>query len=168
MKIPLDINRYKKLLEKEKGLKKQNSSLIYQNREEFSELLSYPARVQKQIAYERRFEYLFLMSKYINKKISLWEFGSEFIQRTKEDSHSARVIRDDLTQLENFSVDLKAAEFSSLTSQLSADAKVAQEFRPEEGISDEQFHKSIEKTYCKMQKFISPIDRFFFAFHKKI
>ena len=73
---------------------------------------------------------------------------------SKADSDLALVIRDDLNQLESFSVDLKAAEFSSLTSQLSADAMVAQDFGPEEGLSDERFHKSIEKTYYEMQKFI--------------
>jgi hypothetical protein len=101
------------------------------------------------------------MSKYMKKTISLWEFNSEFIQMTKENSNSARAIRDDLTQLENFSVDFKAAEFSSLTSQLSADSKVAQEFGREKGINDAKFHKSIEKTHYEIQKFMSSIKEWF-------
>ena len=41
------------LLEKEKRLSQENNSLIFENKDEFIELLSYGARVQSQISYER-------------------------------------------------------------------------------------------------------------------
>lgn len=154
MKFTLDIDRYKELLEKESRLNKQNSSLIYENREEFLELLSYPARVQNQIAYERRNDYYSLISKYIQQILTLDEFRWEFIQMETREGADTSAIRDDLEQLAAFSVDSKADEFSSLTNQLSEDVSVAEEFGPEDGISDAQFHDSIQKTYLKMQKFL--------------
>ena len=49
MKITFDINRYNELLEKEKRLSQENNSLIFENKDEFIELLSYGARVKDQI-----------------------------------------------------------------------------------------------------------------------
>ena len=46
MKITFDINRYNELLEKEKRLSQENNSLIFENKDEFIELLSYGARVK--------------------------------------------------------------------------------------------------------------------------
>jgi hypothetical protein len=46
MKITFDMDRYNEFLEKEKRLSQQSNSLIFENKDEFIELLSYGARVE--------------------------------------------------------------------------------------------------------------------------
>jgi hypothetical protein len=154
MKITFDIERYKKLLEKEKCFNQQTNSLNFEEyRNEFIELLSYGARVQNQISYERRKEYSFLISQYMERVVTPETFQAELLEMKKEDSEASEMIIDDFKQLAIFSVDLKAVEFSSLLKEISDVSMIAQEFGPEEGISDQKFRKSVEKTFLQMQKF---------------
>jgi hypothetical protein len=153
MKITFDMDRYNELLEKEKRLSQQSNSLIFENKDEFIELLSYGARVENQISYKRKREYYSLISEYIEKVFTPQRFQREFLKMEKEDAKAAKMITNDFKQLAIFSVDLKAVEFSSLIEEISDVSMVAQEFGPEEGISDQKFRKSIEKTFLQMQEF---------------
>jgi hypothetical protein len=153
MKITFDMDRYNELLEKEKRLNQQSNSLIFENRDEFIELLSYGARVESQIYYERKKEYYSLISQYIEKVVTSPKFQWEFLKMEKEDGKAAKMITNNFKQLAIFSVDLKAVEFSSLIEEISEVSMIALEFSPEEGISDQKFRKSIEKTFLQMQKF---------------
>ena len=155
MKITFDIDRYNELLEKEKRLSQENNSLIFENKDEFIELLSYGARVKDQISYERNQDYYSLISQYIDKVVTAPIFQSEFLKMEKEDAKAAKIITDDFKQLARFSVDLKAVEFSSLIEDISQVSMVACEFGPEEGISDQKFRKSIEKTFLQIQNFLN-------------
>lgn len=155
MKITFDIDRYNELLEKEKRLSQENNSLIFENKDEFIELLSYGARVKDQISYERNQDYYSLISQYIDKVVTAPIFQSEFLKMEKEDAKAAKIITDDFKQLARFSVDLKAVEFSSLLEDISEVSMVAYEFGPEEGISDQKFRKSIEKTFLQIQNFLN-------------
>ena len=71
----------------------------------------------------------------------------------KEDAKAADMITNDFKQLAIFSVDLKAVEFSSLIEKIFEVSMVLHKFSPEEGISDQKFRKSIEKTFLQMQEF---------------
>ena len=155
MKITFDIDRYNELLEKEKRLSQENNSLIFENKDEFIELLSYGARVEDQISYERNQDYYSLISQYIDKVVTAPIFQSEFLKMEKEDAKAAKIITDDFKQLARFSVDLKAVKFSSLIEEISEVSMVACEFGPEEGISDQKFRKSIEKTFLQIQNFLN-------------
>ena len=69
----------------------------------------------------------------------------------EQDAKAAKIITDGLKQLASFSVDLKALEFSSLIEDISEVSMIAYQFGPEEGISDQKFRKSIEKTFLQIQ-----------------
>jgi hypothetical protein len=153
MKITFDMDRYNELLEKEKRLSQQSNSLIFENKDEFIELLSYGAHVESQISYKRKREYYSLISEYIEKVFTPQIFQWKFLKMEKEDAKAAKMITNDFKQLAIFSVDLKAVEFSSLIEEISDVSMVAKEFGPEKGISDQKFRKSIEKTFFQMQKF---------------
>jgi hypothetical protein len=131
MKITFDMDRYNELLEKEKRLSQQSNSLIFENKDEFIELLSYGARVENQISYERKKEYYSLISQYIEKVVTPPIFQWELLKMEKEDSKAATMITNDFKQLAIFSVDLKAVELSSLISEISDVSMVALEFGPE-------------------------------------
>jgi hypothetical protein len=114
----------------------------------------YGARVQNQISYERKEKYYSLISQYIEKVVTPPVFQSEFLEMKKEDGKAAKMITDDFKQLAIFSVDLKAVKFSSLTKGIYDVCMLAREFGLKEGISDQKFRKSIEKTYFEMRKFL--------------
>ena len=99
MKITFDIDRYNELLEKEKRLSQENNSLIFENKDEFIELLSYGARVKDQISYERNQDYYSLISQYIDKVVTAPIFQSEFLKMEKEDAKAAKIITDDFKHL---------------------------------------------------------------------
>jgi len=70
MKITFDIDRYKELLEKNESLSRQGKSLLFENKNEFIELLSYCARLESQIYYERKEDYYFLISQCLEKVLT--------------------------------------------------------------------------------------------------
>ena len=113
-------------LEKEKCLNQQSNSLIFENRDEFIELLSYGAHVEGQISYEREIkEYYSLISRYIEKVVIPSVFQWEFLKMREEDSNAATMITNDFKQLAVFSVDLRALKFSSLTTKISDVSRLA-------------------------------------------
>jgi hypothetical protein len=130
MKITFDMDRYNELLEKEKPLNQQSNSLIFENKDEFIELLWYGVSVENQISYERKEEYYSLISQYIEKVVTYPIFQSEFLEMEKEDGKAAKMISNDFKQLAIFSVDLKAMEFSSLMNEIPDVSMVAKEFGP--------------------------------------
>jgi hypothetical protein len=153
MKITFDMDRYNELLEKEKRLSQQSNSVIFENKDEFIELLSYGARVKNQISYERKKNYYSLISQYIEKIVTPPIFQSEFLKMEKKDAKTAKMITNNFKQLAIFSVDLKAVKFSSLIVEISDVFRLAWKFGPEKGISDQKFRKSIEKIFLQMQEF---------------
>lgn len=129
--------------------------MIFENKDEFIELLSYGARVQNQISYERKQDYYFLISQYIEKVITASIFQSKFLEINKENVKAAKIITNDFKQLALFSIDLKAVEFSSLIADIYDVSIVAWEFGSEEGISEQKFRKSIEKTFLQIQSLLN-------------
>jgi hypothetical protein len=154
MKIIFDIERYKELLEKNEILLAQQSNSFFETEDELIELLSYYLYIQHQISYERREDYYFLIFRYIEKLITLQIFQSEFLKMEKTDARVAQLILNDFEQLAVFSVDLKALKFSPLTAKISEVCRLVTKLSPEEGIINQEFHKSLEKIYFEMRKFL--------------
>lgn len=152
MEYRLNIERYIELLKKESSLNNQQKSLLFENKKEFLELLSYGSRVESQISYDRKNVYHSLITEYLTKKINPGRFRSKFLQMHREDGEAATIIKKDLEQLASFSIDLKADEFSSLIEQIYDVSALAFEFGPEDGISEERFRDSVEKVFSKMEK----------------
>ena len=80
------------------------------------------------------------------------EFRSKFLKMQREDGEAATIIKNDLERLTTFSIDLKAAEFSSLIQQVYNVLNLAFELGPKNGIAEDQFRDSIEKTYLQIEK----------------
>lgn len=96
MQTIFNVDRYNELLEKEKCLSEQGNSLIFENKDEFIELLSYGARVTNKISYERKKEYSSLISQYIENMITPPMFQSEFLEMKREDAEAAKMITNHL------------------------------------------------------------------------
>lgn len=149
----LNIERYTELLKKESILNDQKKSLLFENKKEFLELLSYGSHVESQISYDRKNAYYSLIAEYLAKTITPAKFRSKFLKMQREDGEAATIIKNDLERLATFSIDLKADEFSSLIQQIYDVSTIAFELGPKNGIPEDRFRDSIEKTYLQIQKF---------------
>ncbi len=146
----LNLGRYKDLLEKEENLNLQNKSLLLENKSEFLEFLSYSSKLQNSISYQNREKYYSLISQYLDDLISSQSFQWEFLELEKRDAEAAKILLNDIKQLQTFSIDLIAIKFGSLVDKTSELSALAQEFGPQNGIDNENFLKSIKKIYSEM------------------
>lgn len=105
-----NLERYKELLELEKSKKITFLDL---------ELLTYEANIESQISYNRKENYFSLMEKYLNEKIVGHEFRSKFLEMEKQDGKIAYIIKQDLQNLEVFTLADDLEEFSHLIGEIS-------------------------------------------------
>ena len=71
-------SRYFELVAKKKDLKTKGTSLYYENRADYIELLSYQTILEQQVFYENRFQYIDLIQKYLDGKINCYRLQWDF------------------------------------------------------------------------------------------
>ena len=150
MKHNLNLIRYKDLLKKEKKLNLENKSLLIENKNEFLEFLSYNSKLQNSISYQNKEKYYSLISQYLDNLIPPPLFQWEFLELEQKDAEAAKILLNDIKESQTFSIELIAIKFGSLVGKISELSDIANEFGPEEGISNENFLKSIKKIYSEM------------------
>lgn len=150
MKHILNFVRYKDLLKKEKNLNLENKSLLIENKDEFLEFLSYNSKLQNSISYQNKEKYYSLISQYLDNLIPPQLFQWEFVELEQKDAEAAKILLNDIKESQTFSIELIAIKFGSLVGKISELSDIANEFGPEEGISNENFLKSIKKIYSEM------------------
>lgn len=150
MKHILNLVRYKDLLKKEKNLNLENKSLLIENKDEFLEFLSYNSKLQNSISYQNKEKYYSLISEYLDNLIPPQLFQWEFVELEQKDAEAAKILLNDIKESQTFSIELIAIKFGSLVGKISELSDIANEFGPEEGISNENFLKSIKKIYSEI------------------
>jgi hypothetical protein len=150
MKHILNFVRYKDLLKKEKNLNLENKSLLIENKDEFLEFLSYNSKLQNSISYQNKEKYYSLISQYLDNLIPPQLFQWKFVELEQKDAEAAKILLNDIKESQTFSIELIAIKFGSLVDKISELSDIANEFGPEEGISNENFLKSIKKIYSEM------------------
>ena len=150
MKHILNLVRYKDLLKKEKNLNLENKSLLIENKDEFLEFLSYNSKLQNSISYQNKEKYYSLISEYLDNLIPPQLFQWEFVELEQKDAEAAKILLNDIKESQTFSIELIAIKFGSLVGKISELSNIANEFGPEEGISNENFLKSIKKIYFEI------------------
>ena len=150
MKHILNLVRYKDLLKKEKNLNLENKSLLIENKDEFLEFLSYNSKLQNSISYQNKEKYYSLISEYLDNLIPPQLFQWEFVELEQKDAEAAKILLNDIKESQTFSIELIAIKFGSLVDKISELSDIANEFGPEEGISNEKFLKSIKKIYSEI------------------
>jgi hypothetical protein len=100
-------------------------------------------------------EYLSLIRQYLAKKINPSTFGGKFLEMQKADDDTNQILKEDFEHLSNFSIDLELQEgpFSLLIDLIYKNSMLAVEFGPEDGISENEFRVSIEKTFSNSKLF---------------
>ena len=155
MTYMLNIERYTELLKKESILKDQQKSLLFENKKEFLELLSYGSHVESQISYDQKNAYNSLIAEYLAKTMTPAKFRSKFLKMQREDGEAATIIKNDFERLATFSIDFKADEFSSLIQEIYDVSNLAFELGPKNGIPEVEFQNSVEEIYFKIQNFLN-------------
>ena len=150
LKHILNLFRYKDLLKKEKNLNLENKSLLIENKGEFLKFLSYNSKLQNSISYQNKEKYYSLISQYLDNLIPPQLFQWEFVELEQKDAEVAKILLNDIKESQTFSIELIAIKFGSLVGKISELSDIANEFGPEEGISNENFLKSIKKIYSEM------------------
>ena len=150
MKHNLNLIRYKDLLKKEKNLNLENKSLLIENKDEFLEFLSYNSKLENSISYQNKEKYYSLISQYLDNLIPPHLFQWEFVKLEQKDAKAAKILLNDRKESQTLSIELIAIKFGSLVGKISELSDIANEFGPEEGISNENFRKSIKKIYSEM------------------
>jgi hypothetical protein len=78
MKKHFNLSRYKELLKL-----RENAKISFSD-ENFFELVSYRASIEKQVSYNREKCYCLVIDKYLSRVISLYEFRLKFLKMEKE------------------------------------------------------------------------------------
>ena len=119
------------------------------------QLLSYGARVERQISYNRKDEYFSLIKQYLAKKMNPNIFRKKFLEMQKADDDTNQILKKDFEKLSNLSIDLELKEdlFSHLIDLIYDNSMLAVEFGPENGISEDEFRVSIEKAFSNSKLF---------------
>ena len=147
---------YIKLLKKDQSLASKNSSLCKEDRLEYSELLSYGKTLENQIFYNRRYDYISLIEKYVTNEIDSFLLRLEFFKTQREDIKTTNNLEKNFEQLSNVLIDSKSGEFSLLIKDIfDACEALKSDSEPEEayGITELQFRAFLEKIFLQMEKY---------------
>jgi hypothetical protein len=150
MQRNLNFARYRELEKKEKTLMSEQRSLLFENKSEFLEFLSYSSQLHNWVSYQEKEKYYLLISQYLDGLIPTHVFQWKFLELERNDGKSGKILLNDIKESESFAIDLIAIKFGSLLSQIYDLSATAWEFGPVDGISDEKFLESIQKIYSKM------------------
>ena len=125
------------------------SSLKTLTNAEKSELIEYAGLFNRQISYNRRFEYFTLIRQYLTEKLSPSHFRAKFLEMDKEDDEATDKLKKDFEQLSSFSITLELKRtdaFSKLLNLIYEHSISTLEFGPDYGISENEFKVSIEEA----------------------
>jgi len=105
--------KHLELLKRFLNFKKQDKSLYRENREEYMELLHYKCRLEGQIYWENRKEFVLLMENFVNDSIDMEEFEIAFSRLWRETFKASMSFQMDLKWVENVQLDPRSDGFSS-------------------------------------------------------
>lgn len=149
--MKFNIVRYKELLVKAESSKKIGRE--YFEDPEVLELLSYESKVENQFLYEEKNEYLRLIQKYLNEKISPGDFRCEYLDMIKKSMEKTSKILNNLDELSHFWIDPEGESLGSLLSDIHESCQCIIEFGIENsGISEDGFRQLLEKVVLEMKK----------------
>ena len=146
----LNKSRYFELVNKNKILKTDGSSLYRENKAEYSELLSYDIILTKQVFYENRFQYIELIRKYFEGEINCYSFQWGFFDLYNDHLEIMDNIKNSLDESSviTFSSDSKMENFSSLVEELVPICDAL-----DDSLTEERFHLEIQKIFDKIQQY---------------
>lgn len=114
-----------------------------------SELRKYSSMLDSHLTWETRDQYLELIEKFLEKKIPISEFCSEFCDRGQLNSDAVTFLTSNLILL---SPDEKSWEFGELLEEVFLECEF---FDGEEDLTGEEFRNAIEGSFVKIQNYLT-------------
>lgn len=141
-----NIVRYKELLVKDESSKT--------NEKEIFELSNYKTSIETQILWESKNEYLRLIHKYLDEKISPGKFRDEYCDMRDKNDEKYRKTFDNLDELSNFWINPEAKTVGSLLNKISL-LCIFHEFGLVKGNEEDEFRKRIQNVVLEIKKYDS-------------
>jgi len=151
----LNKSRYFELVAKDKKLETKGTSLYYENRSEYHELLSYRIILEEQVFYENRFQYIDLIKKYMDGKINCYTFQWDFFDLYQSHRKISNKFIENLNQSGissniSFSKNSKRENFSLLVEEMVPLCDAL-----DDGLTENRFDLEIKKIYSDIKKIIN-------------
>jgi hypothetical protein len=129
--------------------------LFNQNPKEYGGLLSYLSVLERQISYNNKASYIFLIEEYLKgnageAKTELFVWG--FFSIVKKDSKALKILEEDIKRLDTFYIDPKSTGFYSVISQICCDCEALTDSNPKYTITADQFSDSLKQIFLEIQK----------------
>ena len=151
---------YIELLEYDRSLKKNGTSLREQDREKYLKLLNYSVKLIDHVHWQQKNDYLTLMKSFVDLKIDGKQFVSEFNKLHGSNQEVVKILKTDLKQLNTFELNPKSFGFTEWTSEIDL---ACDEFYPdfdEKDLPDfpfakneEDFRNAVADIFPQIQKY---------------
>ena len=109
---------YIKLLEYDKSLKKNGTSLEKQDRERYLTLLNYSVKLSDHVHWQKKNNYLNLMENFTGLKINGKQFVTQFDKLHQSNQEIIKTFKTDLKQLSTLELNPKSFGFTEWTSEI--------------------------------------------------
>ena len=109
---------YIELLEYDRALKKEGTSLEEQDRNKYLKLLNYAVKLSDHIHWQQKNEYLNLMKNFVDSKIDGKQFVSQFDKLHRSNEATVKKLETNLKELTSFEINPKSFGFSEWTSEI--------------------------------------------------
>ena len=151
---------YIELLEYDRSLRKDGTSLEEQDQEKYSKLLKYSVKLSDHIHWQQKNDYLNLMKSFVNLKIDGKEFVSQFYKLHRSNQKAIKILKTDLRQLATFELNPKSFGFTEWTSEIDLGCdEFYPDFQPQDQVEfafardEENFRTFVANIILQIQKY---------------
>ena len=151
---------YIELLEYDRSLKKDGTSLRDQDREKYLKLLNYSVKLSDHVHWQQKNDYLNLMKSFVDLKIDGKQFVSQFNKLHGSNQEAVKILKTDLKQLNTFELNPKSFGFTEWTSEIDlACDEFYPDFQPQDQVEfafardEENFRTFVANIIPEIQKY---------------
>lgn len=143
--------RHRKLIKRSQYFKNQGKSFYQENPDEYLELSKYEGNIQSYIYWKSRRQFVSLMEKFVDRKISGEQFSDSFLELRRKLIYKCDGFIEELgsEKLKDFQLDLRSTGFGGLISFLRAECD-----NFSEDYQNKEFYDSIKDCFLKLQRSI--------------
>ena len=141
-----NLSRYKELLNL-----KLNNKISFLD-EDFMELLTYKSNVAEQISYDRKEAYFLLISKFLDRSITISDFNSQIKELQEQDNRKSKIVLKNFEELQAFPLASDLNIFSNSIHYISEGCfDYYESFVDLKPITKDELYDLVNKYYSQLQ-----------------
>jgi len=151
---------YIELLQYDRALKANGTSLEEQDREKYRKLLKYSVKLSDHVHWQQKSDYLILMKNFVDLKIDGKQFVSQFDNLHRSNEEAVKTLETDLKQLTSFEINSKSFGFTEWTSEIDLGCdEFYPDFEPQDQVEfafardEENFRTFVADIIPQIQKY---------------